>query len=243
LNNRDEPGVRVRNVNFSFDGGRSSKQVLFDCDLDLLPAEVVILTGPSGSGKTTLLTLMGALRSLQEGSIEVFGQQLRGLGAAGQTRIRKQIGFIFQDHNLFDALTAGQTLRLAMRLFPRRYDRGDYREKPLQMLDSLQLTDHVHSRPAALSTGQKQRVAIARALINHPGLILADEPTASLDRESGLVVMELLKQRAVDEGASVMIISHDQRLFPFADRVVRMEDGKLAPDPTGPGLAPLPHGS
>ncbi len=240
MNNRDEAGVRVRGVNFVFGSGRVSKQVLFDCDLDLLPAQIIILTGPSGSGKTTLLTLIGALRSLQEGSIEVFGRQLRGLGASGKTRIRKQIGFIFQDHNLFDALTAGQTLRLTMSLFPRHYDRRAYREKPLQMLDTLQLTDHLHNRPAALSTGQKQRVAIARALINHPSLILADEPTASLDREAGLVVMELLKQRVVDEGASVMIISHDRRLFPFADRVVRMEDGRLAADPAS---NTPPHGS
>lgn len=243
MNNRDEAGIRVRSVNFSFGSGRASKQVLFDCDLDLLPAEVIILTGPSGSGKTTLLTLIGALRSLQEGSIEVFGRQLRGLGASGQTQIRKQIGFIFQDHNLFDALTAGQTLRLAMRLFPRRHNRRTYREKPLQMLDALQLAGCEHSCPATLSTGQKQRVAIARALINHPGLILADEPTASLDREAGLVVMELLKQRAIDEGASVMIISHDQRLFPFADRVVRMEDGRLVEDPTGSASNTPQHGS
>lgn len=241
MSSPQESSVQVRGVDFSFSSGRAAKQVLFDCNLELYPGEVNILTGPSGSGKTTLLTLIGALRSLQKGSIKVFGRELLGLGSRGQTGIRREVGFIFQDHNLFEALTAGQTLRLAMRLFPGRYDRRAYRELPQQMLEALGMEAYLHSRPAALSTGQKQRVAIARALINHPRLILADEPTASLDRETGLVVMRLLKSRAEEEGASVIIISHDQRLFPFADRVIRMEDGRLSVEQVTQTLEDRPY--
>lgn len=223
--------MNVSGVDFSYGAGKTAKQVLFECDLSLRFGEVVIMTGPSGSGKTTLLTLIGALRSLHIGSIEVDGRELRGMRPSQLTLIRKHIGFIFQDHNLFEALTAGQTLRLAMQLFHQRYTRSDRHKRPAQMLSALGMDGHVDSRPDEMSTGQKQRVAIARALINDPPMVLADEPTASLDRETALSVMKLLRERSHVAGALVLIVSHDQRLFSLADRVIQVVDGRvISPD-------------
>jgi len=223
----DVPGVTVTDVDFSYGSGRAKKQVLFGCSLHLSFGELVIMTGPSGSGKTTLLTLIGGLRSLQLGSIRVGSLELRGMPTRRLDLFRRQIGFIFQDHNLFDSLSAGQTLRLAMRLFPGRYTRKELRERPLEMLEALGMGEYLHARPDEISTGQKQRVAIARALMNHPKIILADEPTASLDKETGRVVIDLLRERAIKNNALVLIVSHDQRLFEFSDQVVRVVDGRV----------------
>ncbi|WPL19187.1 Putative hemin import ATP-binding protein HrtA [Thiorhodovibrio winogradskyi] len=219
--------VKAFGVDYAYGAGRTEKQVLFHCHLSLIRGQFVILTGPSGSGKTTLLTLIGALRSLQSGSIELGGRQLLGMQPREMNFVRRDIGFIFQDHNLFRALTAEQTLRLAMRLFPHRYSRQDLREAPSRILDALGMAEHMKARPDEISTGQKQRVAIARALINRPNTILADEPTASLDRDTAQIVIDLLRERAKKENALVLIVSHDQRLFTTADRVIRMVDGSI----------------
>ena len=227
---KETRGATVEGVDFSYGTGRTQKQVLFECNLSLSFGEIVIITGPSGSGKTTLLTLIGALRALQFGSIRLNGKELRGMRPRQLNQVRREVGFIFQDHNLFGALTAGQTLRLAMRLFPERYTRKDRRERPLEILVALGMEAYLHARPDELSTGQKQRIAIARALINHPLMVLADEPTASLDKKTGRSVVELLSRRAREENALVLMVSHDQRLFPLADRVVRVVDGRILHD-------------
>ena len=196
-----EPLLRVRGVNHSFGTGETKTQVLFDNNLEVMPGEMVIMSGPSGSGKTTILTLIGGLRGIQEGEIEIWDgsikdyRRLRGLNESGLVMTRRLIGFIFQRHNLFDSLHSVQNVRMARELFPPGpNDAEDIR----QMLDYLGLAQRTTYKPAGLSGGQRQRVAVARALINRPKLILADEPTAALDANSGLAVVALLQNMARD---------------------------------------------
>lgn len=217
--------IEINDVNFFYGQGESKKQVLFDNNLTVYPGEIVIMTGPSGSGKTTLLTLIGALRSLQEGSIKIFGKELFGMNSHELQSIRRDIGFIFQAHNLFESLTAQQTLTLAMQLHS--YPKREYAERPKTILQELGLGDRMTYRPENLSGGQRQRVAIGRALINHPRLILADEPTAALDKDSGRKVVEILKKRAVEEQCTVIIVTHDNRILDVADRIINMVDGYI----------------
>jgi putative ABC transport system ATP-binding protein len=218
--------VRINNLSYSFGAGDSSKQVLFDINLELMPGEIVIMTGPSGSGKTTLLTLIGGLRRVQEGSLEVLGEQLSGLGDRELIPIRRQIGFIFQGHNLFRSLSASQNVKTALHLSPQ--DGRSTDDLAAEMLRQVRLEHRIHYRPNALSVGQKQRVAIARALINRPKLVLADEPTAALDRDSGRQVVGLLQTLAKEEGSTIMIVTHDNRILDVADRIVNMVDGQIA---------------
>lgn len=194
-----QPILRVRGVEHTFGTGDTATKVLTDNDLEVMPGELVIMSGPSGSGKTTLLTLIGGLRGLQTGSIEVWdglaGEylSLKGLDEAGLVRVRRRIGFIFQRHNLFDSLKATENVRLARELFPA--DANDT-GRIAKLLDYLGLGARTGFKPAGLSGGQRQRVAVARALVNSPKLVLADEPTAALDASSGLAVVTLLQHLA-----------------------------------------------
>ncbi len=224
------PVVGISGVDYAYGTGKARKQVLFDNDLRLAAGEFVVLTGPSGSGKTTLLSLIGALRAIQEGRIEVMGRALAGLSPRRMEAVRRDIGFIFQDHHLFEALTACETLRLTMRLCRERYSRGDFKARPMALIEALDIAEQAHDKPSAMSTGQKQRVAIARALINNPKLILADEPTAALDKDRSDHVVALLKERVADEKATIFMVTHDPRIFEIADRVVEMVDGRITRD-------------
>ena len=186
-----KPTVEIQGVCHFFGQGELRKQVLFENTLTLNAGEIVIMTGPSGSGKTTLLTLIGALRTLQMGSLRVLGQEYRNLGPTELIRVRQQIGFIFQAHNLFGSLTALQNVRMALELH--RQPTSAMNHKAEEMLTKLGLENRIRHKPYQLSGGQRQRVAIARALVNRPKLILADEPTAALDKQSGRDVVNLLQ--------------------------------------------------
>lgn len=222
--------VEAESVGYAFHQGNQSRAVLRAVDLRINRGEIVMLTGPSGSGKTTLLTLIGALRSLQSGRLRVLGMELSGLKPAQQRDIRRRIGFIFQGHNLFEALTVHQTLHLASRLQDPPPPRDETLARSLEIMSALGMTEHLDSLPRELSIGQKQRVAIARALINKPPLLLADEPTAALDAVSARAAMSLIQARARKDHAAALIVTHDSRLFEFANRVVRMEDGCILED-------------
>ena len=222
--------VRVRDLNHSFGEGELRKQVLFENQLDLARGEIVIMTGPSGSGKTTLLTLIGGLRTVQpgQGKLMVLGRELHGLTAKELVEVRRDVGFIFQAHNLFDSLTALQNVSMSMEL--KGYDAATTAQRAEEMLTTLGLGHRIHYKPDHLSGGQKQRVAIARALASHPRLVLADEPTAALDRESGRDVVELLQKFAKEEMCTVLMVTHDNRILDVADRIVNMVDGRVISD-------------
>jgi len=225
---KEQATVEVNGINFFYGEGENRIQVLFNNNLNIYPGEIVIMTGPSGSGKTTLLTLIGALRSVQEGSLKVLGKELRGLKHKEQVKVRRSIGFIFQAHNLFEALTAQQNVKMAMEL--RDYRPEDFKRLPKMILDELLLSEHINKNPHGLSGGQRQRVAIGRALVNKPKLILADEPTAALDKDTGRLVVNLLMKLAKEDGCSVIIVTHDNRILDVADRIVRMVDGHIESD-------------
>ena len=220
--------MAVKGVNYTFGTGESRIQVLFDNNLTLNPGEIVIMTGPSGSGKTTLLTLIGSLRAVQDGSLQVIDRELRGLNRNEQVKVRRNIGFIFQAHNLFESLTAYQNVKMATDLFD--YAPGEAKKSAEKILQELELGAHIHKKPHNLSGGQRQRVAICRALVNRPRLILADEPTAALDKDTSRLVVGILQKRAKEEQATVMIVTHDNRILDVADRIVRMVDGYVDSD-------------
>ena len=225
-----EPSVQIRNLNFHYGEGDLFKQVLFDINLDIYPGQIVILTGPSGSGKTTLLTLLGALRTVQDGSLQVLGQELRNLGAKKLVQIRKNIGFIFQAHNLFYSLTARQNVMMSTDLYPKDISAVAPPHRAADILTKLGLGERIDYKPHALSGGQKQRVAIARALVNHPRLILADEPTAALDKKSGRDVVTLMQKMAKEENITILMVTHDNRILDVADRIINLVDGNLESD-------------
>lgn len=220
---KKEPIIEIKGVGHSFGHGEGCVKVLFDNNLTMYPGEIVIMTGPSGSGKTTLLTLIGALRSIQEGSLKIMGRELKGLNPAEQVEIRKNIGFVFQAHNLFDSLTAFQNVKLATELH--QYERKEEISRSEDILTRLGLKDHLHKKPHGLSGGQRQRVAIARALVNGPRLVLADEPTAALDKDTGRLVVSIFKEMAETIGCTILIVTHDNRILDVADRIINMVDG------------------
>jgi putative ABC transport system ATP-binding protein len=226
----DEPPVaRAAGLNFFYGEGEARFQVLFDIGLEVSPGQLVVMTGPSGSGKTTLLTLIGALRSLHEGRIEVLGQDLSRLDPAGLVRVRRDIGFIFQMHNLFDALSAYENVKMALQLTG-EHSAAEMRRRGVAMLERLGLGARVNHKPRLLSGGQRQRVAIARALANRPRLVLADEPTAALDQDSTRNVVRLFKELTVEDGAAILMVTHDHRIIELADRLVHMVDGRIVSD-------------
>ncbi|MGD1859989.1 MAG: ATP-binding cassette domain-containing protein [Leptolyngbyaceae cyanobacterium] len=217
--------VAITQLTHSFGKGNLRRTVLSDINLALYPGEIVLLTGPSGSGKTTLLTLMGALRSVQEGSLQILGQELMGAKKQQLVKLRNQIGFIFQSHNLLDCLTATENVEMALKLHSlSRRERRDHAHK---MLSTVGLGEHSQKYPAQLSGGQKQRVAIARALVAQPKIVLADEPTASLDSQSGRDVVTLIQQLAHQQHCTVLLVTHDTRILDIAERQLHMEDGRL----------------
>ncbi len=220
--------VRVDNVDHFFGEGESRNQVLFDNSIEITAGQLVVMTGPSGSGKTTLLTLTGALRSVQSGRIEILGRSLSGLRGPDLVAMRRNIGFIFQMHNLFDSLSAFENVKMAMQLGG--CPAPEMRRRGTEILERVGLGHRIDYKPRALSGGQRQRVAVARALVNRPKLILADEPTAALDKDSSRIVVNLLKDLTKQVGCTVMMVTHDNRILELADRIVNMVDGTIKSD-------------
>jgi putative ABC transport system ATP-binding protein len=224
----DEPVVRICQVQHVFGAGEAQKQVLYDINLEVMPGEIVIMTGPSGSGKTTLLTLIGALRTVQAGSLQVLGHELAGLLHKQLVGLRRHIGFIFQTHNLFDSLTAYQNVKMGLEVH--RYEAHEKHTRVTAILTALGLAHRMHAKPQALSGGQRQRVVVARALVHRPALVLADEPTAALDKDAGREVVTLLQQLATEERVAIVLVTHDNRILDVADRIVNMVDGRIISD-------------
>jgi putative ABC transport system ATP-binding protein len=221
--------VEISDLTYAYGEGALRREVLRDVDLRVAPGEIVLLTGPSGSGKTTLLTLTGALRAVQQGSCRVLGRELAGAREADRVALRRNIGFIFQNHNLLGFLSARQNVAMALELDGGTTDR-ERLERAGEMLASVGLAEHAEKRPGQLSGGQRQRVAVARALVGSPGLVLADEPTAALDKASGQEVVHLLRDLARSRGAAILLVTHDPRILDVADRIVAMEDGRVVAD-------------
>jgi putative ABC transport system ATP-binding protein len=219
------PAISITNLDHYYGQGALKKQVLFDINLNIERGEIIIMTGPSGSGKTTLLTLMGSLRSVQAGNLSILGQELLHATKEQMTLARRNIGYIFQAHNLLNFLTAYQNVEMALEIQDVTAADADVRIR--NMLSAVGLENRMDYYPSDLSGGQKQRVAIARALVSQPQIILADEPTAALDKKSGRDVVQIMENLAREQGCTILLVTHDNRILDLADRIIYMEDGYL----------------
>jgi len=226
-----EAAIAVRNISKTYAQGEAAMRALDGVDLDVRHGELALLMGPSGSGKTTLLSIMGCILRPSGGTIRLLGRDVTGLGERELPRLRlEHIGFIFQGFNLFPTLTAAANVALALDLkgVPRR----EARHRAVDLLEQVGLAAKRDTFPADLSGGQKQRVAIARAIAGDPAIVLADEPTAALDTQSGHSVMQLLTRLAHERDRAVVIVTHDSRMLTYADRLVQIEDGRIVRDET-----------
>jgi putative ABC transport system ATP-binding protein len=220
------PLIVARRLTKSYASGGGDVAALRGVDLDIRGGEVSLLVGPSGSGKTTLLSILGGILRPTAGALTIGGHDVSKLGEADLAAIRRQhIGFVFQGYNLFPSLRVWQNIALVLDVKGVRGRRA--RAESLELLRLVDLEHKQDAFPSELSGGQKQRVAIARALAGRPAIILADEPTAALDSENGRVVMAALRRLAVEHGRAVVVVSHDNRVVEFGDRVVFMEDGRI----------------
>ena len=216
-----------------FLAGQQTIRVLHGIDLDVAPGELTYLVGESGSGKTTLISIMCGILWPTEGSVEVFGTPIYGLSDDDLVRFRlENIGFIFQQYNLIPAIDAASNA--AVPLIARGMDRREARERAVAMMEKLNIANQADKLPNQLSGGQQQRVAIARALVHEPRLVVCDEPTAALDATSGRRVMDLLRAVALAEDRACIIVTHDNRIFDLADRILVLEDGRITHD--GPSM-------
>lgn len=219
------PAISMTHLNHYYGKGSLQKQVLFDINLQIERGEILIMTGPSGSGKTTLLTLMGSLRSIQDGSLSILGHELSNASKEQMTLARRHIGYIFQAHNLLNFLTVYQNVEMALEIHSVTALEANTRIR--NVLSAVGLEHRIDYYPRELSGGQKQRCAIARALVSQPKIILADEPTAALDKQSGRDVVDIMQQLAKEQGSTILLVTHDNRILDIADRIIQMEDGRL----------------
>jgi putative ABC transport system ATP-binding protein len=209
-----------------YGAGETAVTALAEASLDILPGQVTLIEGPSGSGKTTLISILGLLLKPTSGEVWIEGKNVAGLTERDLPGLRaRNFGFVFQGFNLFPALTALENVAIAIEM--KNPSAKDPRSEAIRLLDLVGMTSRSHHLPADLSGGQKQRVAIARALGGNPPIIVGDEPTAALDTKTALSVMELLRELASSHGRAVVVVTHDPRLERFADRVVRVEDGRI----------------
>ncbi|WP_295458096.1 ATP-binding cassette domain-containing protein [Synechococcus sp. UW140] len=221
------PIISLKDVNHWFGSGENRKHALKDLSLDIYPGQIIICTGPSGSGKTTLLTMLGGLRSCQEGSLKILGEELNGASNKQLALLRLNVGFIFQAHNLMMFLNARKNVRLSLELHEEYYSEN-MDQIADDMLNKVGLGDRADYFPAKLSGGQRQRVAIARALVSKPKILLGDEPTAALDKESGRAVVKLMQELAKEQQTTIIMVTHDNKILDVADRIIIVEEGRLA---------------
>jgi len=221
--------IQTQALDHFFGEGEARKQAIFDVNLEIERGKLTILMGPSGSGKTTLLTLMGCLRHVQSGSVNLLERELKGAGEAELVRLRRRLGFIFQAHNLHESLTATQNVLMGLQV----HGKGNAAKQMAaahHMLRLVGLEDRLDYLPGNLSGGQKQRVAVARALVSNPNVIFADEPTAALDKVSGHTVVDMLKTMGRERGTTTVMVTHDNRILELADRIITLEEGRVVSD-------------
>lgn len=218
--------VTCKNICKTYGSGTNKVEALRGIDLEIRVGELLLLVGPSGSGKTTLISVIAGILTPDEGECLVFGMNVHALSNGDKTTFRgKEIGFVFQAFNLIPMLST--TENVAVPLILNGLDPKSAESKAATLLADLGLKDKTHISPSQLSGGQQQRVAIARGCIHEPRLIVCDEPTSYLDHETGLKVMEILKSMALKEGRALIVVTHDPRIFHFADRIIKIEDGKI----------------
>lgn len=221
-----QSAISVSGLSKAFGTGSARTMALEDVSLDVQPGELVLLMGPSGSGKTTLLSIMGCILRPDAGRLVIHGQDVSGMSDRELCQVRlDHIGFIFQNYNLFPTLRAVENVMVALDLKGVRGAKA--RDRAAEVMESVGLGSKLDSLPGDLSGGQKQRLAFARALVSDPGIILADEPTAALDSVNGRLVIGLLRDLALTHGRCVVVVTHDNRIFEFADRIVSIEDGRI----------------
>jgi putative ABC transport system ATP-binding protein len=220
--------VDAREVTKTYGSGATGYQALRGVDFAVARGEFVMLSGPSGSGKTTLLSILGCALTATSGVVRILGEDVSARPEKELPALRlAHVGFVFQQHGLIASLTASENVRLLLEL--RGWSRLDARAESARLLELVGLGDKLDSRPRDLSGGQRQRIAIARAVAGSPPLLLCDEPTASLDAENGKLVIALLRDLAGKQGHTVVVVTHDNRIFHFADRIVHIEDGRIVP--------------
>ena len=228
-----EMAVRVRGVTKEFGSGGSLTWALRGVDLDVPYGEMLMLVGPSGCGKTTLVSIVAGTLEPSDGEVQVLGYDLVAMGNGRKVRFRREhVGFIFQAYNLLPSLTAVENA--AVPLLIAGWRRAHAVEVAADILERLGLGDRLANLPSELSGGQQQRVAIARALVHEPRLLVCDEPTSALDAANGRITMELIQQVAVQPDRAVIVVTHDSRVYSFADRIAAMEDGRIESVESGP---------
>jgi putative ABC transport system ATP-binding protein len=226
MNVATETAVTLRGVTKSYGEGASKVTALRGVDLEVRAGELMMLVGPSGCGKTTLISVVAGILDQDDGDCLVFGEDLLAMPDRDRVLFRgRNVGFVFQSFNLIPTLTAAENVAVPLLILGR--SRKDAFATASQTLERVGLGDRGHSLPSELSGGQQQRVAIARSLVHHPRLIVCDEPTSALDHQTGHRVLELLREVALAEGRSLIIVTHDARIFSFADRIAKMDDGRI----------------
>jgi len=221
--------IIIEGLDHYYGQGEARIQVLFDINISIEKGRLTILRGASGSGKTTLLTLVGCLRRVEEGSVNLLGSELHNAEEDVLVLSRRRLGFIFQAHNLHESLTAMQNVRMGLEVHGKQVTKN-WQVAAEHLLTLVGLKDRLHYLPGTLSGGQKQRVAVARALVGNPDIVFADEPTAALDSESGLQVVTMLKQLGKERGTTTLMVTHDDRILNLADRIITIDEGRIVRD-------------
>ncbi len=220
------PLIEARNITKDFASGEVTSRVLHGVDLDVRAGELLLMIGPSGSGKTTMISILAGILSASAGEVRIEGRPLAGRSASALAKFRReQVGFIFQQYNLLPTLTAAENAAIPLVAAGLSHRQAEARAR--NVLEGLGMGPHADKMPKQLSGGQMQRVAIARALVHQPKIIVCDEPTAALDAASGRAAMEQLRAASLAPDRAVIVVTHDPRIYGFADRVVRMEDGRI----------------